>query len=136
FPRSVIASTTVAPFSASLSVFERVRFHTRTSLPASTRWVAIASPIRPVPSHPSTLMKISSFRSIPDERAVPGTSLVVEVVPATLPHVLDHVGDGLLAVDGAALGQMAEHVDAEAPVEVVPEDRKSTRLKSRHVKSS
>src|SRR4051794_2219470 len=44
------ASETVAPSSASGSAFERVRFHTRTSSPARSRFCAIGAPMIPVPS--------------------------------------------------------------------------------------
>ena len=50
--RSGMPSATPAPASASSSVLDRVRFHTVTSWPASISRLAMAEPMRPVPSHP------------------------------------------------------------------------------------
>src|SRR5829696_9554676 len=48
-------SSTVPPSSVSGSAFERVRLYTATSQPASSRRVASAYPMRPVPTQPSVL---------------------------------------------------------------------------------
>src|SRR3954453_3070956 len=53
--RSAGGSTIVAPCSASGSAFARVRFHTATSCPASSRRLASANPMRPAPIHPSRI---------------------------------------------------------------------------------
>jgi len=43
-------AATIAPSSERGSAFSRVRFHTPTSNPASSRFLAIAAPMIPVPS--------------------------------------------------------------------------------------
>ena len=51
--RSAILSTIAAPRDFSGSAFERVLFHTATSLPAAASRDAMAKPMRPAPSQPS-----------------------------------------------------------------------------------
>src|SRR5262245_52110604 len=63
----------------------------------------------PIPNMPPV------YRLTPCEGQASG---LIKVVRAALADVVDGAADVLLAVDRALLGHVAEHLDAEAPVQV------------------
>src|ERR1700680_1344860 len=103
-----------APIATSGAIFDAVLFHTANSIPCFTIFAAIPEPMRPSPINAILQLICVEFLS-----ETIGTDALIEVVFSALANVGDFRTDVIPAMRRLLLGEMREHLDAEAPIQVV-----------------